>query len=39
MPLHISLVRNSPEAPTSEPAMMSTLLDSTKPVNETAMPE
>ncbi len=39
MALHMMLVRISPEAPTSEPAMISTLLSITKPVAAAARPE
>ena len=39
MALHMMRVRISPDAPTSEPAMMSRLFSSTKPVAQAARPE
>jgi hypothetical protein len=39
MALHMMFVRISPDAPTSEPAMIRTLLSSTKPVAAAARPE
>ena len=39
MALHMMLVRINPEAPTSAPLMINTLLDSTKPVMAAAKPE
>ena len=39
MALHMSWVRISPAAPTSDPAMISIMLPSTKPVAAAASPE
>ena len=39
MALHMMRVRMSPDAPTREPAMISTLLPKTKPVAAAAKPE
>ncbi len=39
MALHMIMLRMMPDAPTSEPAMISTLLFSTKPVAAPARPE